>query len=249
MAKDFIIGDVLNFGWRVMKSHLGLFVAVLLSYAGIYFALGIVEAVLESTLMEDPQRGAIKFALGLFEQALGILLGIGLIKIALSFCDQVRPTVGTLFSGLDCFWRYVGATILYGLIVLGGTLLLIIPGIIWAIQFQLCYYFVVDRGLGPIDALKASSRTTRGVKLKLFGFGILCALINLLGALCLLVGLVATVPTTMVAMALVYRHLMMQTPELEEFGIRPFVPEPAPQPAAELPHVDIPPANPDGEPM
>ncbi len=144
---------------------------------------------------------------------------IGLIKIALSFCDEQKPSFATLFDAWDCFWRYVGASILYGLIILGGLILLIVPGIVWAVKFSLCYYFVIDKGLGPIEALKASSRTTMGVKWQLFGFGILCALINLLGMLCLLVGVFATYPTVLVASALVYRQLSAQTPELAEFGI------------------------------
>ena len=53
----------------------------------------------------------------------------------------------------------------------------------------------------------------------LFGFGIVCGLINLLGMLCLIVGTFAAYPTIMVATALVYRQLLAQTPELAEFGI------------------------------
>jgi len=45
----------------------------------------------------------------------------------------------------------------------------------------------------------------------LFLFDLLLTLINLLGALCLLIGLFATIPTTMVAIAFVYRKLLAQT--------------------------------------
>jgi uncharacterized membrane protein len=124
-----------------------------------------------------------------------------------------------LFDAWDCFWRMVGAGILYGLIVLAGIILLIVPGIVWAVKFSLCFYFVIDKGLGPVQALKASSRTTIGVKWPLFGFGLLCGLINLLGLLCLVVGVFVTYPTVLIAHALVYRQLLAQTPELAEFGI------------------------------
>jgi len=159
-----------------------------------------------------------------------IVLSIGLIKIALSFCDERKPAIGTLFDAWDCFWRYVGATILYGLIVLGGFILLIIPGIIWSVKYGLCFYVVIDKGLGPVQALKASSRTTMGAKWELFGFFILCGLINMLGVLCLIVGIFATYPTVIVANALVYRQLLAQTPELAEFGIATPSLEPAPEP-------------------
>ena len=89
--------------------------------------------------------------------------------------------------------------------------MLIIPGIIWGIKFQFFSYFIVDKGLGPIEALKRSSTITKGAKWDLFLFGLLVWLINLLGALCLLVGLFATIPTTGVAMAFVYHKLLTQT--------------------------------------
>jgi uncharacterized membrane protein len=113
----------------------------------------------------------------------------------------------------------LGTGILYALIFIAGLILLIVPGIIWAVKFGLWPCFVVDKGLGPIQALKASSRTTRGVKWDLFGFGVICVIFTLAGLLCLIVGVFATYPTIIVAHALVYRQLAAQTPELAEFGI------------------------------
>jgi len=54
--------------------------------------------------------------------------------------------------------------ILYTLITLVGTILLIIPGIIWGIKFQFFGYFIVDKGLEPIEALKRSAAITKGVR-------------------------------------------------------------------------------------
>ena len=108
------------------------------------------------------------------------------------------------------FSKYILSLIIYGLIVLAGLILLIIPGIIWAIKFQFFGYFIVDKGLGPIESLKQSAKITKDTKWTLFLFGLLSGLINLLGALLLLVGLFATVPTTMMAKAFVYRKLLGQ---------------------------------------
>jgi len=55
-----------------------------------------------------------------------------------------------------------------------------------------------------------SAKLTQGVKLSLFLFGIQLAVINMLGALCLFVGLFATIPTTGVAFAYIYRRLDKQ---------------------------------------
>jgi len=219
MNKDFIIGDVLSFGWRVMKENLGFFAGLMIVAGGISMIPQILEQLLVHMPLPQGVIGVLYFLLWVADQLIGVMIGIGFTKIALSFCGQIKPDFNMLFDAWDCFWRYVGAGVLYGLIVFGGLVLLIIPGIIWSIKFGLCFYFVIDKGLKPIEALKASSRTTQDIKLKLFGFGLLCGLINLLGLICLIVGIFATYPTVLIASALVYRHLMVQTPELAEFGI------------------------------
>ena len=89
--------------------------------------------------------------------------------------------------------------------------MLLIPGIYWAIKFQFFGYSVVDQGSDPILAMRRSARITKTVKWKLLWFGILLALINTLGIICLIVGLFATIPTTIVAYAFVYRKLLGQT--------------------------------------
>jgi hypothetical protein len=217
--KYFSFTDVLGYGWHVMKAYFWFFVGLGLLFMILIYLPTIARFGLREVDLPKTSYITAKVFLIILGWVINIILGIGLIKITLSFCDGRKPPITTLFDAWDCLWRYVGTGILYGLIVMAGLILLIIPGIIWAIKFGLCYYFVVDKGLGPIEALKASSRTTMGVKLDLLSFGILCALINLLGLLCLIVGLFATCPTVMLAHALVYRQLAAQTPELAEFGI------------------------------
>ncbi len=218
-GKYFNFSDVLGYGWRVMKSNFWFVVGVGLTFFIITYLPTILRAVVERLYLPTVIRIPLSLSLTLVGWVIGIILSIGLIKISLSFCDEQRPEFVTLFDARGCFWRYVGAAILYGLIVLTGFILLIVPGIIWAVKFGLCFYFVVDKGLGPIEALKASSRTTMGVKWQLFGFAVICGLITLLGLLCLIVGIFAAYPTVIIAKVLLYRQLSAQTPELAEFGI------------------------------
>jgi hypothetical protein len=240
-SKSFNFSGVLEFGWGVMKANFWFFVGL-----GIVLLLISLSGQILGQVMENyPEKFPpfLSLALLLVTFVIEIILGIGLIKIALGFCDSLKPRFSTLFKGWDCFWRYLGAGFLYCLIVGGAfiacilpfTLLSVlmrtpwfalvafiaasIPVAILLIKFSLCFYFVIDRGLGPIKALKASSWATKGARWSLFIFGILCGLINLLGFLCFFVGLFATFPTVMVAMALVYRDLSAQTPELAKLGV------------------------------
>jgi uncharacterized membrane protein len=146
---------------------------------------------------------------------------MGLIRIAIRFCDNEKGGFADLFSCFPLVFKYLFSSILYVLVVFGGMILLIIPGIIWAIKFQFFSYFIVDRGLGPIEALKRSAVITKGVKWDLFVFRLLLMGINLLGVLCLLIGLFATIPMTMVAVAFVYRKLLAQLETIQVHGTAP----------------------------
>jgi uncharacterized membrane protein len=59
--------------------------------------------------------------------------------------------------------------------------------------------------------MRRSSQITQSVKRKLLGFGIVLAIINWIGVICLLVGLLVTVPLTLLAYSWVYRKLLSQT--------------------------------------
>ena len=109
------------------------------------------------------------------------------------------------------FWKYLGASLLLVLVVGLGFLLLIVPGIIFVLMFMFTTLIVIDRGLGPIEAMKESSRITRGHRWTLLGLALLVLLVNLLGPLALVVGLLVSVPVSWIALAHVYCVLARRT--------------------------------------
>mgnify|MGYP001611319159 CR=1 FL=1 len=66
---------------------------------------------------------------------------------------------------------------------------------------------MVDKNAGITDSLKMSCEKTRGKALDLFLFALLLIVLNILGALALLVGLLVTIPISFVAVTLLYRKL------------------------------------------
>ena len=173
-TKRFIIGDVLGFGWQVMAKNFWFFVGLGVVAGILQMAGPVIQIIVQHSGLHELPAALSIVIVRIAGAVVSYIIGIGFIRISLSFCDARKPPFGTLFDYHGCFWRYVGTMILQGLIVMGGLLLFIIPGIIWSIKFSLATYFVVDHRLGPIQALRASSRTTMGVKWNLFGFGILC---------------------------------------------------------------------------
>ncbi len=204
-TKVFSISEALRFGWNTTKNNLDFFVKLLIAF-GLLF---IIPAVIAGAVL--PINTFLGIILYIADYSLTILIFMGLVKIALRFCDNEKGQLKDLFSQYRLFFKYLLASILYSLIVVAGVILLIIPGIIWGIKFWFFDYFVIDKKLGPIEALKQSSAITRGARWQLLGFFIVMGLINLLGALSFLVGLFITIPVTMLAIAFVYRKLLAQT--------------------------------------
>lgn len=197
--------EAIKFGWNITKKHFWFFILILLTSILIQMIPNIFQAV-----GGDNQPLAFFLVLALISFIAGILkiiVDLGIIKVTLKFSDNQSVSFSDLFNSYGLFWKYLGGLILYSMIVMGGVILLIIPGIIWAIRFQYYNYFIVDKGLGPIEALKQSWRITRGNAWNLFTFGLLLGLLSIAGALALVIGLLFTVPTTMVAMAYVFRKL------------------------------------------
>jgi uncharacterized membrane protein len=88
-----------------------------------------------------------------------------------------------------------------------GFVFLIVPGVYALLTYGFVPLLTIDKGLGVGEAFTESARMTKGHKWHLIGFGLVCMLINLLGAMVLFVGLLFTIPLTLLAYAHVYRTL------------------------------------------
>lgn len=207
--KDFSIEEALQYGWNIMKTNIWFFVGVLVVA---WFITGIPHGIASVLQTES---GGLSFLFRVIGWVASIIVSIGMITIALKFLDNQAPKFEDLFSFRPYFWKYLGASILTGIVVWAGIILLIIPGIYWALKFQFFGYFIVDKGCDPIESMRKSSQITQSVKWKLLGFGIVLFIINMIGAMCLFVGLFVTVPITLMAYSMVYRGLLVQTENIE----------------------------------
>lgn len=143
----------------------------------------------------------------LFGYALGSLLAMGSFAFLLKAHDDVAAARLSDFWHPQDFLKYVAVIILFNVIVVIGIILLIIPGIIAALTFMYAPYLVIDKGLGPIEALKESARITKGNKWRLLALSGATVLVMLLGVLVLLVGTIVAMPVVMLATIDAYRKL------------------------------------------
>jgi uncharacterized membrane protein len=139
--------------------------------------------------------------------ALGTLISMGATAFYLAAHDNPDTADLSLLWHPRPFWKFLGASILLSLAVAIGLVLLIVPGIIFGLMFMFATFVVIERELGPIDAMNESNRLTRGHKWQLFGFVLVLLLINLLGLLALVVGILVSIPVSTLAFVHAYRVL------------------------------------------
>jgi phage FluMu protein Com len=116
----------------------------------------------------------------LISQLVSIWIGIGAAIYFLKIARGQTPELSDLFKGGPYYIPILSTVILFLLIVYGGMLLLIVPGVIFALMFSQVYYLVLDRQLPVLEAFGLSRTLTRGNKATLFLIWLACAGISLL---------------------------------------------------------------------
>lgn len=140
--------------------------------------------------------------------ALSLVVSLGTKRITLDLVDEKPSRLADLFSQTNLFWKFLWASIIYGIIVVIGFILLIIPGIYLSLKYGFFGYILVDRPeLSAGDVLKESARLTDGIKWNLFWFSVALIGINILGLMALGIGLLYTIPVSIMAYTALYRAL------------------------------------------
>ncbi len=204
---EFSIGECVRFGWDTFKKRAWFFVGVTLV---IVLISGVASQM--TSLPENVQtmQGGVMVA-AIAALVIGIVAGIcikmGTIVFLLKAHDNVESAQISDLWAPHPFWKYVITGIATGVIVLVGLILLIVPGIIWALRFMFASYIVMDKGMNAQGALKESWRMTKGSTWKLLGLVLVIAGLNIVGALCLIVGLLVSIPVSSLAFIRAYRTL------------------------------------------
>jgi len=201
--KSFSISAAFSAGWEAFAARVGFFI-------GFIVLLGVLS-IIPQLIIQQIEIVWLAVVLNIAFQLFQYYLAVGVVRISLLAVDGSPFGISDLFTGGPLFVPYVLSSLLYGLMLLVGLVLLVVPGIMVGVIFGQYRYCVIYQGLGPVDALKASAAITKGARWKLLGFDFMLILLNLLGALPLGLGLFVTIPMSLVASAQVYRTLLSQT--------------------------------------
>lgn len=200
--QSFKVGEFISQGWKFTKEHLGF----LISYVIIMFIMSFLFSGVADALYQQG-RVLLSVLMHLAGWIVGVFIQMGLYNSSLLITSGIKPGFDQLYSNDRHFISYVVSSILFGLMVTIGFILLIVPGFYLMARYGLFPYFILDKNMGPIQALEAASQASEGKRWFLFLMFISLILLNIVGALLLGIGLLFTFPITFLALAAVYRKI------------------------------------------
>lgn len=207
------IGEVINQAWALFKPNWGPLVGSLFVGQMVGGVARLPIQMMMGSGQVTPQDDAYWPMLGV-SALIGILVQTffqaGWMKMWLDTARGRAPNFGDAFGGLRRFGPMLLVVLLSTLAILSGFVLLIVPGVILGVGLMFAGWFVVDKNMGAVDAMKESWRITSGQRGKLFGFGIALAGVIMLGYFACCIGVLAAVPVAQLATGIVYLRLTGQ---------------------------------------
>ena len=172
-------GRWIGAGWRLVKADMGTFALMAL----IFFVLSGVPFIQGPLL--------VGFHIFCMKRVMG--------RIA-SFED--------LFKGFNYFIPALVASLVIAVFTFAGTLLCIIPGLVVAAMYKFTYIFIFDKRMDFWQAMQASHAVAKNDYFGFTVFLLAMAGVNILGFLCLIVGLLVSMPVTLAAVTIAYQELV-----------------------------------------
>lgn len=219
------IGNAFNYGWAKFQANVGQLIVALavgfvlmLVLAGIGYFVLLVTALGGSTCSynaagfyscSSPNFIVMLIGYGVFFAL--YFTGMSLFQMALIrvglFATKGQPMDTSDLFGMSTIGPYIVMSILVGLATGIGYMLCFIPGIIVAFLCYFSGFFLLDKGLSPVDAIKASINMVKDNIGSVILFILAAFVANAIGAALCGIGLVVSVPVVSIAGAYVYRQL------------------------------------------
>ena len=213
-SSNFSISDVISRSWQIFRSKMALTIFVVL----IGFILGNLLSGVAGGMGDSP----VKAILQLLNSVVSIFFSAGMFTYLINLASGRDAKFGDLFSAGPILLPLIGASILFGLVLVGallpaGLLLFLGPiGIFIAVIYGLVvyvliitrlsqfYYLLIDREVGIVESLSLSNQLMKGHEVQFLGLGLVLGIMNIAGALALGIGLFITIPHSLICVAVYY---------------------------------------------
>ncbi|KAA1422678.1 hypothetical protein FE697_010875 [Mumia zhuanghuii] len=213
------VGDAISYGWNKFKANWAVWVVITLIFFVIQAVIGGIGTAAQSgsdSAMDNgvwAAAGGFSFLALLFNllnTLVSWLMQAAQTKGALAETEGRKPGIGDFFQWGDRAGAVILTFLLLAVLSFVGFLLCILPGIIFTFFAWYTLWFVLDQRQSPIDALQSSFKLVGNNLGPIFLLALALIGINILGAILCLVGLLVTVPLTLLATGYSYKFLTRQ---------------------------------------
>jgi len=208
---DFTVGDTLKEAWQKTKGAKGAIWGAVFAMYLIIFGISLAGFYGTQSMMEsDPTTAmGVNGGVQLVTSWLSMLMTGGLMLIGVRRALEQRVSwkmVFAAFSGKKILSMSI-ATVLQLLLICLGFLLLILPGIYLTVGYALALPLILDKGLGPWEALGTSRKAIHKKWWTVLGMYLVMMLLYMVSMIPLGLGLIWTVPMFMVLIGVLYGRL------------------------------------------
>ena len=195
------VGSAYKNGWQQLfwKYFLGLFLILIIG-----FIIGMIPSGMNQWAQGTAAAGILGFLAVFYNILVNGPVQYGMAFAFLKAARGDKLEIIDMFEAFKNYWNAVLASLLVGVIIIIGLILLIIPGIFFACKLAFTPYLVVDRKMAVIEALEESWRMTGGHAWKVFLIGLLAIPICIAGLLCFIVGIIISIMWVGLAFASLY---------------------------------------------
>lgn len=139
-----------------------------------------------------------------------VLIGpflLGYYKIAIRLARNEETEISDLLSGFEYFLPAFIANILIHVMIFASLPLIVLPLLVM-LTYSATYLFILEDNRGFWDAMELSRRMVWGNFRRWLAIGVAILVLNVAGALCLVVGVLVTIPYGHLVIALAYEEEM-----------------------------------------
>jgi len=203
-------GDVFKTAWDVFGSNLGILLGTTFLLVVVGAGIGLLQFFLPFILVSLGAEGIISYVtpvVGIIGNAIQIFLTLGQTLIILKLLRRQQTGFGDLFSGASVFSPLLTGLIIFMIGIILGTLLFVLPALIFAVFFWPYYYLIADEKAKPFESFGVAKSIAASNIGTIFVLGLVSVGLYLLGGLALGIGLFFAAPLVSVLWGAAY--LMM----------------------------------------
>ncbi len=169
LQPSFTLSEIKEKAIALTKKHWATYLLIGLAGFAVIAPIEIANAVWEAKY----GAGIFTITLSVISLVIQMVLVIALTRYSLAASEDKHLLFKEYFAcNVKMVITMALASLLYVVMMFGGLIALIIPGIILGIAFSFYSFLIVEKNMGAIDALKASWNMTKGNRKNIFIFSL-----------------------------------------------------------------------------